>query len=290
MPNAAQASTALSWYCWGSLSTIECGVDDAVEPRRWTGLEDADVVQCGGTHCLAVRSGQVHAWGANSHGQCGAERDNRIHPPTTVQFAVPVETVACGWWHSLVLTRDGRVASWGHPEQIGRDGDPFQCQLIPDVCQVRQISCGFRHSIAVANNGSVYAWGQNKFGQLGIAPSKTMVARPVRSASIDARFASCGLRHSVVLTGIGTVISAGENRYGQLDDCRCSFWLVARHRADKGGVRACMGSIRLWPTGYATGRARPSDRSSSGARSKYLLWIRAFVVPWRDKALGLRLE
>lgn len=162
MPNAAQASTALSWYCWGSLSTIECGVDDAVEPRRWTGLEDADVVQCGGTHCLAVRSGQVHAWGANSHGQCGAERDNRIHPPTTVQFAVPVETVACGWWHSLVLTRDGRVASWGHPEQIGRDGDPFQCQLIPDICQVRQISCGFRHSIAVANDGSVYAWGQNK--------------------------------------------------------------------------------------------------------------------------------
>lgn len=35
------------------------------------------------------------------------------------------------------------------------------------------------------------------------------------------------------------------NRYGRpADDCRRSFWLVARHRADKRGVRACMGSIR----------------------------------------------
>lgn len=83
-----------------------------------------------------------------------------------------VSVVACKY-HSVALTQEGRLFSWG----IGRGGrlghgneeiQPFPC-LIRSLSNVviTAISAAENHCLAVSNTGEMYSWGSNRHGQLG---------------------------------------------------------------------------------------------------------------------------
>ncbi|CAI5512371.1 unnamed protein product [Closterium sp. Naga37s-1] len=115
---------------WGSNEYGQLGTGDT-QPRslpvELPQLTQADVVDitAGGWHSMAVtRSGQVWAWGRGEHGRMGFGEDKTIKAVPTVVTLLAGETVvqaSCGGTHSLVVTLDGRMFTFGRVDD-GRLG------------------------------------------------------------------------------------------------------------------------------------------------------------------------
>ncbi|KAL9376393.1 hypothetical protein Peur_030513 [Populus x canadensis] len=82
-----------------------------------------------------------------------------------------VVSVATGEAHSLILTGDGRVYSWGKG-MFGRLGtgsevdELFPVQVKCETCVEKRlnfvgVAAGAYHSLALADDGSVWCWGYN---------------------------------------------------------------------------------------------------------------------------------
>ncbi|GJP30282.1 hypothetical protein CLOM_g446 [Closterium sp. NIES-68] len=115
---------------WGNNEYGQLGTGDT-QPRslpvELPQLTHADVVDitAGGWHSMAVtRSGQVWAWGRGEHGRMGFGEDKTIKAVPTVVSLLAGETVvqaSCGGTHSLVVTLDGRIFTFGRVDD-GRLG------------------------------------------------------------------------------------------------------------------------------------------------------------------------
>jgi len=145
-----------------------------------------------------------------------------------------VVAIAAGEWHSMVLTDQGAVLSFGHGEggQLGH-GDEVS-QPVPKVIEalrgarVVAIAAGGNHSMVLTDDGTVLSFGAGLHGQLGhgdeeesesecwegikqLVPKVIEALRGVRVVAIAA-----GTWHSMVLTDEGEVLSFGEGENGQL--------------------------------------------------------------------------
>ncbi|RDY02206.1 putative E3 ubiquitin-protein ligase HERC4, partial [Mucuna pruriens] len=81
-----------------------------------------------------------------------------------------VVAVAAGEAHTLLLTGDGRVYSWGRGilGRLGRGSEhddhfPVQVKFGSEEDRVRivGIAAGAYHTLALADDGSVWCWGYN---------------------------------------------------------------------------------------------------------------------------------
>lgn len=132
-------------------------------------------VSCGRSHTLAVTNNGVYAWGASQFGQLGLGRILQCPNPelvTSLAQEIMVDAVA-GQYHSVALTIDGRVFTWGWGVhgQLGH-GDTEEKNLPTLVTSllgtvVCHISAGHAHTLTLSADGLVYAFGCNIFGQLG---------------------------------------------------------------------------------------------------------------------------
>ncbi|MQY10661.1 hypothetical protein SRB5_07730 [Streptomyces sp. RB5] len=221
---------------WGNNAYGQLG-DNTVTERHTAGYVDlppgvtVTAIAAGDQHSLALTSdGRVLAWGRNDLGQLGDGTTVERHLPVYVDLppGVTVTAIAAGTGgqHSLALTSDGRVLSWGWNAygQLG-DGtttdrpDPEYVHL-PDGVTITAIGAGEGHSLAVTSTGQVLTWGWNNSGQLG---NDTLVNQPLPvyaelpgGATVTA--VDGGRRHSLALTSDGRVLSWGWNAYGQLGD------------------------------------------------------------------------
>ena len=87
-----------------------------ITPRKVDALCKIQItnIVCGGyRHILAItKSGQIYSWGYNSNGELGHGSTSSVNPaPTKIakleQFQV--KQIACGYHHSMALTKDGKV-------------------------------------------------------------------------------------------------------------------------------------------------------------------------------------
>jgi len=81
-------------------------------------------VACGQQHVLALdASGKVFSWGMGVFGQLGHENVWDEGQPKVIEALLEkkIIQVACGYNHSLALTDDGRVFTWGSSE-YGQQG------------------------------------------------------------------------------------------------------------------------------------------------------------------------
>ncbi|TMW57530.1 hypothetical protein Poli38472_003455 [Pythium oligandrum] len=174
---------------------------------------------CGLRHALVLtEDGNVFSWGFNDHGQLGHgsndtllartngqtqystyydERDGREspylpHPTKLIYFQgslaqqaepIPIQTIVCGDYYSLALSRDGDVFTWGDASegQLGH-GEAYTSYEVAFVDRhmlnsaytflpepepvlalsdqaVVQVACRKNHSVALTKDSRVFAWG-----------------------------------------------------------------------------------------------------------------------------------
>nr|AAO42843.1 At3g02510 [Arabidopsis thaliana] len=120
--------TMFTWG-WNQRGTLGHQPETKTEniPSRVKALANVKITQAaiGGWHCLAVDDqGRAYAWGGNEYGQCGEEPlKDEMGRPVRRDIVIPkrcapkltVRQVAAGGTHSVVLTREGHVWTWGQP-------------------------------------------------------------------------------------------------------------------------------------------------------------------------------
>lgn len=120
--------------------------------------------------------GSVYAWGDNEEGQLGIGHNTSQVEPCLIAtlHGKKIVQVSGGIAHTLALTKDGEVYSWGWNNRgqlgLGFFQNTTQPTLVRELWaeKIVQISAGASHSLALTENGKVYAWGKNDSGQLGI--------------------------------------------------------------------------------------------------------------------------
>jgi hypothetical protein len=170
-------------YCWGNNHSGQLGRGtqdkDFLQynkPELNEFLSDLNIIKikCGERHSLALtKTGEVYAWGANESGQIGSGCfDNQLIPIKLNCFEnEKIIDISCGFEHSLALTQNGLVFSWGSNlfGQLGRECIEFKSNtptyIEMNEVLISKISCGTLHSLLLSNDGFIYAFGnRDKLG------------------------------------------------------------------------------------------------------------------------------
>ncbi|SCU96776.1 LAMI_0F07712g1_1 [Lachancea mirantina] len=175
-----------------------------LDPRGF-GLDNVKYIASGENHSFALtREGKLYAWGLNQFGQCGVtsevEDGALVTIPTEVVLPqdVKVKMVAAGEHHSLVLSEDGRLFTFGRLDMfeigIAKDKLPDytyidahdKARAVPLPTQLRDvplfkgIAAGSHHSLAISEDGIVFSWGFGETYAVGLGPSGEDVETPTR--------------------------------------------------------------------------------------------------------------
>ncbi|XP_054060634.1 probable E3 ubiquitin-protein ligase HERC4 isoform X2 [Rissa tridactyla] len=236
-------------YTCGCNDLGQLGHEKARKRPEHVGALDAQnivAVSCGEAHTLALNDkGQVYAWGLATDGQLGLPgTEECIRVPRNIKSLseIQIVQVACGYCHSLALSKGSEVFSWGQNKygQLGL-GYEYKKQNSPHVIKsllgipFAQIAAGGAHSFVLTLSGAIFGWGRNKFGQLGLnddndryVPTLLKSLRTQKVVHI-----CCGEDHTAALTkhGVppvgdmkflknfsneGGVFTFGAGGYGQL--------------------------------------------------------------------------
>ncbi|MFC5529105.1 stalk domain-containing protein [Cohnella yongneupensis] len=141
----------------------------------------------GVNHTLAILdNGMVMAWGDNKYGQLGNGTSGNTNPtPALVTGLKDVVAVAGGKDHSMALTKDGTVWTWGanYDAQLGNGSqskfsadyttivenhDSLVPTQVRGLDHVTAIAAGWNLNYALKDDGTVWGWGSNLFGGLGV--------------------------------------------------------------------------------------------------------------------------
>jgi alpha-tubulin suppressor-like RCC1 family protein len=248
-------------YSWGNGGNGRLGLGDVQDrteacPVVLLQHEYITAVQCGASHSMALtRGGKVYSWGKNTQGQCGHGNVEDQLKPTAIRKLddLVITQLAAGWEHSLALTKEGTMYSWGSGYKDSRRGlvppvlglghnDARQSpELIASMETVRiiNIACGWDHCLAIDEHGKVLSWGSGQNGKLGLGtednisipcyvpalseeeetpdPKKsTTTEAKVKSKGLFVTHLSAGCEHTAVLTRDGEVYSWGHGDGGRL--------------------------------------------------------------------------
>jgi len=193
-------------FAWGRNETGQLGLGDTTDrfvPTLINDITGYDVVEVatGKSHTLFLTvDGKVLACGSNEEGQCGQGRKTgNIQTPKLITYDGPeVVSVAAGALFSVLLDKEGKVWTFGHPENgvLGHNDDGkymekankvnFRCEFSPKQVvtflekdtkakevtalpypHIVKISCGPSHTVAVDKNHKAYSWGFGGYGRLG---------------------------------------------------------------------------------------------------------------------------
>lgn len=165
-------------------------------------------VRAGAYHSFAIDGdGRVWAWGLNNYGQLGTGTDDievgedgvALLEPTRIDALAGhrVVEVVGGEHHTLAITNDGRVFSFGRIDGaqlgfvkayydrensiFGERNDPRVLRaptLLEGLPPVASGDAGTDTNLVVTSEGRAYSWGFNENYQTGLGPTKTAVETP----------------------------------------------------------------------------------------------------------------
>ncbi|GAB6029092.1 RCC1 and BTB domain-containing protein 2 [Chamberlinius hualienensis] len=223
-------------YALGSNSSGCLGLQECtgvLEPKKIDELCNKNIKHFAygsGPHVLALtNAGEVYGWGHNANHQIGnGTMPSNVLLPILISANLlekKVTEIACGSHHSLALTQDGEVFSWGQNNygQCGYNSTQNQTtprkvsSIIAGRCVI-SIVCGQTSSMCVMDNGEVYSWGYNGTGQLGTGnnTNQSMPTKVVNLNGIVIVKIVCGYAHALALSDEGVLYGWGASSYGQL--------------------------------------------------------------------------
>lgn len=225
--HSAAVSAKGELYTWGRGHYGRLGHgdhQDQLKPKLVAALKTMRVVDvaCGSgdAQSLAVTAdGTVYGWGDGDYGKLGMGGCGGT--PTPVRLAhlknagVHAVKVYCGHQFSVVLSKDGRVFTFGRGDNgrtgLGEESPLRTPTLVPGLTgyDIRYVAVGSCHVVCITNGGEVLVWGNDARGQLGggggsggtvCTPSEVSVMRQVSVAGV-----ACGPNQTILWTRSASV-------------------------------------------------------------------------------------
>ncbi|KAL7506841.1 hypothetical protein ACHAXN_004063 [Cyclotella atomus] len=166
----------------------------------------------------------VYSWGRGEDGQLGIGDTSDQDEPTYVDAlrGVGVKEIACGSGHTVVLTGEGEVYTWGRGDDgrlgHGDNGWKYVPRLTHSLTGqiITRVTCGSYHTAAVSSNGDLYTWGGGMYGKLGHGnESGHSTPRRVEAMTgMNVTDIACGSRHTAVVTNRGCLYTWGDKENG----------------------------------------------------------------------------
>lgn len=215
-------------FTWGFSANFRTGLDTTAqvfvptEPVPATGPSTGwTAVGPGSSHCMAIRDGELFAWGSNAEGRTGLGTDAGDTPvPTKVEGFDDWVEVAGGLSHSLGVRANGTLYAWGRNVSfqtglgtaVGNELTPVQVGTDTDWMTV---SCGSAHSLALKQDGTAWSWGFNGSGRTGQGTTAGSTEVPTQvGTSTGWTVISAGSTHSMGIED-GIIVTCGSNVNGR---------------------------------------------------------------------------
>ena len=192
-------------------------------PTPIPNLPQINLISCGLYFTVCVDcEGFIWSFGDNIFGQLGTGNKTSFNVPQKIlDIPSPILSVACGSSHTLVITSDSNLWSWGRNDlgQLGHgDKEAYLKPQKTSFSNISKISAGSYHSLIQNNKGEIFACGHNFQGQCGLGHFNTAQITPslILNAPENIVQFVCGYAQSLFLDSEGNVYSVGENDDGQL--------------------------------------------------------------------------
>ncbi|GJN01947.1 hypothetical protein PR202_ga19252 [Eleusine coracana subsp. coracana] len=231
-------------YSWGNEGNGRTGRQEnisASRPRIVEALASFHVksVAYGSKHTYAVMvSGELFEWGEGAHSlgllnDCYVRNQWLPHKLFSPMDGISVSNVACGPWHTAIITSSGQLFTYGDGTfGVLGHGDTQAIAQPKEVdslkgLRVKCVACGPWHTAAIVevarsfknnNPSKLFTWGDADRGKLGHADKKAKLVPTCVDSLKDYDFVqvTCGSALTVALTINGVVYTIGNSTYGQL--------------------------------------------------------------------------
>lgn len=197
-------------------------------------------------------SGQTLTLGEGDVGQLGLGPDVMERTkPGKVDIPATVVQVCCGGMHTVCVTKDGEVYTFGCNDEgaLGRKTeDEDDCSVPGKVTlnhKVVQVSAGDSHTAALTDEGKVFIWGtfRDANGSIGLTPEGKISQTPVELLEKEVIVkVSSGVDHLVCLTLEGDIYTVGNAQQGQLGRLAECF----SERGGRKGIEALLTPAKVY--------------------------------------------
>ena len=140
-----------------------------------------------------TQDGKVYGCGQSYFGVSGLGGSQSAAKPVVIPNLSnkKVIQIACGMFHSLALTQEGDLFSWGmgFEGQLGLTAQ-YKCVSSPRYVKfffnrpVKFIACGHNYSLCITYDNKLWGWGENTLGQLGLG-KQMIVEKPTLIELMD---------------------------------------------------------------------------------------------------------
>jgi alpha-tubulin suppressor-like RCC1 family protein len=216
-------------WVWGLNDFGQLGVNsnkDILIPTKVEGISGIVKVKAGNRFNLALdKYGHVWFWGYNAKEQFEDNDNINLLKPSILSglSSTKIIDIAAGDYHSLALSDEGNVYTWGANDfgQLG-NGTLYNNNIpdeVIDLEKIKFISANGNTSSVITEDGRAYYWGEIIFYEGGISEEGTVVTVPELIEGIsEAQRIEVNNNHIVYMKINGEVYSKGVNKYGQLGD------------------------------------------------------------------------
>jgi alpha-tubulin suppressor-like RCC1 family protein len=158
------------------------------------------------------------ACGRNDGGQLGLGDTAQRDTFTVVPDLSGVVDIDAGDDHTIAVTCEGEVWTWGQGRVTGHGVDDEETQwLVPtkvtgggiEEAVVVQVAAGRQHSMALTATGGLYSWGKGDHGQLGHGDKENLAVPRVVGGIGGAVGMTGSAFHSLAITDEGRVLIFG---------------------------------------------------------------------------------